>query len=273
MPRLHQLGAFIQAEAGQPVAYRAYADTGPILERDLAAGAGLGFIGKNTNLIHPRLGSWLLLGELLLTLDLPPTATISNPAIEQRQAVPDGTCGGCSRCLDICPTTALVAPYVVDARRCISYLTIELKGSIPRELRPLIGNHIFGCDICQEVCPWNRRFARPSAEAAFRPRPGYHYTPAARPDGPGRGGLSKKVCPQPCGTDQTARPAEERGRGPGQLGRPSRGPGAGECPARSRALDPRPRRLGAWPHRYASKPASAWSKRRSPRPTSGSVRS
>jgi epoxyqueuosine reductase len=169
--RLDQLGAFAQAEAGRPVAYRAYADTGPILERDLAAGAGLGFIGKNTNLIHPRLGSWLFLGELLLTLDLPPVAAISHPAAGHEQALPAGTCGGCSRCLDRCPTSALVAPYVIDARRCISYLTIELKGPIPREIRPLIGNHVFGCDVCQQVCPWNRRFAPPAVEASFQPRP------------------------------------------------------------------------------------------------------
>ena len=169
--RLGQLGAFIQAEAGQPVVYRAYADTGPILERDLAASAGLGFIGKNANLIHPRRGSWLLLGELLLTLDLPPVTAISGPAFGQ--VAHDGTCGNCSRCLDSCPTNALVAPYVVDARRCISYLTIELKGAIPCELRPLIGNHIFGCDICQQVCPWNRQFAKPTTEAAFQPRSGF----------------------------------------------------------------------------------------------------
>jgi len=169
-PRLGKLGAFIQAESSWPVAWRAYADTGPIIERDLASGAGLGFIGKNSCLIHPRLGSWLLLGELLLTLDLPPAVSSSVP--QQKPAIPDGTCGDCSRCLDNCPTGALVAPYVVDARRCISYLTIELKGSIPRELRSMIGNRILGCDICQQVCPWNRRFARPGAETAFQPRPG-----------------------------------------------------------------------------------------------------
>ena len=171
-PRLGELGALIEAEAGQRVAYRAYADTGPILERDLAAAAGLGFIGKNSNLIYPRLGSWLFLGELLLTVDLPPTAAIPNQVNGPVRAVPGGTCGSCTRCLDSCPTGALVAPYVVDARRCISYLTIELKGPIPRELRPLISNRIFGCDICQDVCPWNQRFAQPTAEAAFQPRPG-----------------------------------------------------------------------------------------------------
>ena len=171
--RLGQLGAFIQARSSQPVAYRAYTDTGPILERALAAGAGLGFVGKNTSLIHPRLGSWLLLGELLLTLDLPPAAATLGPAAGPSQAVPDGTCGNCTRCLDSCPTGALVAPYTLDARRCISYLTIELKGPIPHKLRPLIGNHVFGCDICQEVCPWNRRYARPTTEVACQPRPGF----------------------------------------------------------------------------------------------------
>jgi epoxyqueuosine reductase len=160
-PRLRELGAFVEAETGGPVAYRAYVDTGPLLEREIATRAGLGFVGKNTNLIHPRLGSWLFLGELLLAVELPPRtgALPTHP-----------TCGRCTRCLDACPTSAFVAPYVLDARRCISYLTIELKGPIPRELRPLMGNRVFGCDICQEVCPWNRRFARATAEPALQPR-------------------------------------------------------------------------------------------------------
>jgi len=157
VPRLEELAAFIGAEAGRKVAYRAYVDTGPVLERAYAAQAGLGFIGKNTCLIHPRMGSWLFLGELLVTVALEPT--------------PEGksvSCGICRRCLDVCPTGALVAPYVLDARRCVSYLTIELKGPIPRELRPLIGNRVYGCDVCQTVCPW-QRFARPTGEALFRP--------------------------------------------------------------------------------------------------------
>jgi epoxyqueuosine reductase len=161
LSRLHRLAAFIQDICGEPVAYRAYVDTGPILEREIAVSGGLGFVGKNTNLIHPELGSWLFLGELFLAVELPAT----QPGADR------GTCGGCTRCLDACPTGALTAPYVLDARRCISYLTIELTGIIPRELRPLVGNRIFGCDICQEVCPWNRRFARPALEPAFQPRP------------------------------------------------------------------------------------------------------
>jgi epoxyqueuosine reductase len=165
-PRLHQLEELIAAERGEPVAYRAYVDTGPLLERDLAARAGLGFVGKNTNLIHPSYGSWLFLGELLLGIDLTAGGSVRNRAYPAAKA----TCGRCTRCLEVCPTHAFVEPYVLDARRCISYLTIELKGVIPRDLRPLMGNRVFGCDICQEVCPWNRRFARPTDEAAFYPQ-------------------------------------------------------------------------------------------------------
>jgi epoxyqueuosine reductase len=159
--RLQELGSAIAALTGGTAASRAYVDTGAVLERELGARAGLGFVGKNTQLIHPHLGSWFFLGELLLTVEL---------AGEERPAV-RGTCGHCTRCLDACPTGALVAPYLLDARRCISYLTIEQKGAIPRELRPRLGHRIFGCDLCQEVCPWNRRFARPTAEPAFQPRP------------------------------------------------------------------------------------------------------
>jgi epoxyqueuosine reductase len=177
LPRLQELADFIQVETGQAVAYRAYVDTGPLLEREIGARAGLGFIGKNTNLIQPNLGSWLFLGELLLATDLRPVAD-SPVLLGEKQSVAalaeqeKGTCGRCTRCLDACPTHAFTGPYVLDARRCISYLTIELKGPIPRELRPRMGNRIFGCDICQEVCPWNRRFAKPTAEPAFQARSG-----------------------------------------------------------------------------------------------------
>ncbi len=157
LPRLEELAAFIREQTGGTARHRAYTDTGPILERALAAQAGLGFIGKNTCLIHPHFGSWLFLGEVLVDVDLP----FTGPPMPPR-------CGTCTRCLDACPTGALVAPYVLDARRCISYLTIEYRGDIPPDLRARLGDWVYGCDICQEVCPWNR-FARPTTVADFRP--------------------------------------------------------------------------------------------------------
>jgi epoxyqueuosine reductase len=127
-----------------------YVDTGPLLERDLAERAGLGFIGKHTNLISRKLGNWIFLSEIITSMELEPDAPEKN------------RCGSCSRCIEACPTAAITAPFQLDARRCISYLTIELKGPIPEELRPMIGNRIYGCDDCLAVCPWNR-FAREGA--------------------------------------------------------------------------------------------------------------
>ena len=154
--RLQRLARLIESEIGE-FGYRVFVDSAPVLEKPLAQQAGLGWIGKHTNLINRRAGSWFFLGELYTDLPLP----VDRPAQPH--------CGSCSACIDVCPTRAIVAPYQLDARRCISYLTIELKGPIPVELRPLLGNRIYGCDDCQLVCPWNR-FARPTREVDFLPR-------------------------------------------------------------------------------------------------------
>jgi epoxyqueuosine reductase len=157
-PRLQKLADRIVAVVG-PFGYRAFVDSGPVMEKPLAQKAGLGWIGKHTNLINARAGSWFFLGEILTDLPLP----VDRPASDH--------CGTCHICLEVCPTRAIVAPYVLDARRCISYLTIENTGPIPESLRSRIGNRIFGCDDCQLHCPWNR-FARPSTEGDFAPRHG-----------------------------------------------------------------------------------------------------
>ncbi|MEJ8567626.1 tRNA epoxyqueuosine(34) reductase QueG [Elongatibacter sediminis] len=156
--RLQKLADRI-GEAVGPFGYRVFVDSAPVLEKALAAKAGLGWIGKHSNLLRRDAGSWFFLGEIFTDLPLP----VDRPV--------DDHCGRCTRCLDDCPTGAIVAPYQVDARRCISYLTIELRGSIPEDLRAPMGNRIFGCDDCQMVCPWNR-FAQHSEEDDFRPRPG-----------------------------------------------------------------------------------------------------
>jgi epoxyqueuosine reductase len=165
LPRkLRHLMGWLEREAGGPIAHKIYADTGPLLERELAQRAGLGWIGKNTMLIHPQAGSYFLLGEVLMDLELPPDPPFTL----------DG-CGTCTRCIEACPTGAILDDRTLDARRCISYLTIELRGPIPDAYRDPCAGWVFGCDICQAVCPWNLRFALnlvPDPDLAPRRLPG-----------------------------------------------------------------------------------------------------
>ena len=196
--KLKLLAGFMHELGGKGTRSLWYVDTGPLLERDLAQRAGLGFAGKHTNLISRKLGNWIFLSEIITTLELAPDAPEKN------------RCGSCARCLTACPTNAITAPFQLDARRCISYLTIELKGPIPVELRPAIGNRIYGCDDCLAVCPWNR-FAREGSlmagharrdlaapnllellaldEAGFKSR--FHGTPISRAK---RRGFLRNVC-------------------------------------------------------------------------------
>ncbi|MCX6895318.1 MAG: tRNA epoxyqueuosine(34) reductase QueG [Verrucomicrobia bacterium] len=218
--RLKALTAFLDALAPGTRSLW-YVDTGPLLERDLAQRAGLGFVGKHTNLISRRLGNWIFLAEILTTLELAPDAPEKNH------------CGSCTRCITACPTAAITAPFTLDARRCISYLTIELKGAIPVELRPLLGNRIYGCDDCLAACPWNR-FAREGKlmqaharadlaapdllellaldDAGFKKK--FASTPILRTK---RRGLLRNVCVALGNTgDVSALPALERAAGDGE---------------------------------------------------------
>jgi epoxyqueuosine reductase len=154
--RLHELADWVRRTV-PGCQTRAAVDTAPIMEKELAARAGIGWLGKNTCIIHPRIGSWIVLGEIVTDLPLPPDAPVADH------------CGSCTRCIDACPTAAITAPYQLDARRCISYLTIEHRGEIEAELKPRVGDWLFGCDICQEVCPFNRR-SPDTADLALQPR-------------------------------------------------------------------------------------------------------
>jgi epoxyqueuosine reductase len=156
--RLTLLAEKITQQIGQ-FGYRAFTDSAPVLEKALAEKSGLGWIGKHTNLLNRQAGSWFFLGEIYTDLPLPIDSPVKNH------------CGSCTACIDICPTKAITGPYQLDARLCVSYLTIELRGSIPVELRPMLGNRIYGCDDCQLVCPWNR-FAKFTGETDFKPRHG-----------------------------------------------------------------------------------------------------
>jgi epoxyqueuosine reductase len=160
--KLNALVEQMHAQWPEPFDARAYVDTGPVIERVAAKYAGLGWLAKNTCLINEQLGSWLFLGVILTTLELETSLGPGEPPAAD-------LCGNCTLCLDACPTQAFAAPYVLDARRCISYLTIELRGGIPEELRPAMGNAVIGCDICQDVCPWNRK-SPVTQLAAFQPR-------------------------------------------------------------------------------------------------------
>jgi len=167
--RLQALVAFLEEQLGEPIPNRWYTDTGPILERELAMRAGLGWIGKNTCLINPRQGSYFLLAEIFLGLELPPNEPFTTDQ-----------CGSCTRCIDACPTKCISSDRTLDAGRCISYQTIENKAEIPDDLRPLTGDWVFGCDICQMVCPWNIRFAPSSGDPVFVPRPGVLNQPLSQ---------------------------------------------------------------------------------------------
>jgi epoxyqueuosine reductase len=185
--KLKELAAALHEHFAEPFQDRVYADTGPLQERIFAKYAGLGWLGKNTLLLNQHLGSWIFLGAILTTLDLAPT-------LEDGVLPPPDLCGNCRRCIDACPTQAFVEPYVMDARRCISYLTIELRSAIPGELREPIGSHVFGCDICQDVCPWNRRAPATPLEE-FRPR----TFPATLEGAPSHDGQAKnaELLPRP----------------------------------------------------------------------------
>lgn len=159
--RLEMLLDWVRAERGTDVRGRAYVDTGPILERELARRAGLGWFGKNSMLINPERGSFFFVGSLFLDLELAPDAPFASEH-----------CGSCTRCIAACPTAAIVADGVIDATHCLSYLTIELKGEIPNPLRTALAEQLYGCDICQDVCPWNVKFSSELAESAFHARPG-----------------------------------------------------------------------------------------------------
>jgi epoxyqueuosine reductase len=195
--KLDNLVNDLRGRFSEPFDARVYADTGPIQERVFAKYAGLGWIGKNTLLLNQKIGSWFFLGTILTTLDLAPTLHGAAPP-------PADLCGSCRRCIDACPTGAFVEPYVMDASRCISYLTIELRSSVPEELREPMGWHVFGCDICQDVCPWNRR-APITGRPEFEPRAWFSQPNSKKSESTG---TEKGEVSFPFGTDYSAASAD-----------------------------------------------------------------
>jgi epoxyqueuosine reductase len=204
--RLENLLDSLETYSGRSIVHRIYTDTGPLLERELAQRAGLGWIGKNTCLIHPRKGSYFFLAEVLLDVELVPDP----PFVADH-------CGSCTRCLEACPTQCILPDRTLQADRCISYLTIEVKGDIPIELRSAIGGWLFGCDVCQQVCPWNLRFAQPTADPAFQPLPWAQmaglqdFCAWTRPP-------TGRNCGQPAEAAATRRAVAQRGGGGRQQG-------------------------------------------------------
>ena len=178
--RLEAFETWLRSESGDGFLSRRYVDTGPLSEKAIAARAGLGWIGKNTCLVNQQLGSWLFLGEIITNLPLAPDAPVFD------------RCGTCTLCLDACPTGALTEPYLLDARKCLSYVTIEHRGDLPADAAAAIANHVYGCDVCQDVCPWNRR-AAVSSDPAWQQRDAWHPVPlaemAARSDDELRGAM------------------------------------------------------------------------------------
>ena len=234
--RLKPLAAFVNQLGAAETRSLWYVDTGPLLERDFAQRAGLGFVGKHTNVISRKFGNWILLAEIITTLELEPDAPEKNH------------CGKCTRCLAACPTDAITAPFQLDARRCISYLTIELKGAIPVELRPAIGNRIFGCDDCLAVCPWNR-FAREGSLMKSHSRPDLDSPDLIELLQLDDSGFQISLCRHACSADETSRSVAQCLRRPGQYRRCLRPAPFAKSRPGSRTIDCRTRPLGPHPNR------------------------
>ena len=230
--KLEQLRTYIETTSPHQEDSRVYVDTGPILEREYAQHAGLGWLGKNSMLINWEKGSWFFLAEILLDIEL-----------EYNAAIPLGDCGNCTRCLDACPTKAIVSDRQVDARRCLSYLTIELKETIPQEFRPAMGNLIFGCDICQEVCPWNRK-APISQEPGFQPKKKQSHARSNRFNVFEPGGIQSTFQKQSCQTCQETRFFAQCGDCFGELGRFTSDSGFNARVIRQRIFSQKPCCLG-----------------------------